>query len=313
MVHYPRRGERLIVAEHFSVVYDGPAMEHNRIPVTELAPALLAVSDLFMSAHRIIGGTTPPPALEVVAHREGSFDVELLLDFGNTAVDLFNTREALAAAGAVTLFTPVVGVLRWWQHRRLRGTEEVVTDLDPGTIRIRWPDGTHLEAPKECEQLVGNMDFRRSGRNALAPLDSNAGIETIAFQSHDDPEQGPVVMHREDAHELDRPAGEDVVIAEGERTLGLRPLKPSLERGYKWWVSDGSSRYWIEMHDLNFIARVENSTEAFTAGDVLRCRVRERQIQSADDGDLRVERIVLEVLEHLRMPPPEPLPGLEDD
>ena len=310
MVHWRGR-EGATVAEHFSVTYDGPAVTEHRMPVTDLAPALLYLSEMFVTAHRVIGdGATRPPSLDVVAHNEGSFDVSLVLDAARSTVDLLNEPEVTAATVVVTLLSPVVKALEWVRHVRRVGVPANVEPLEPGTIRVRFSDGTSMECTASAADLVDSMDFRRAAAGALSPLNrDDGGIETVEIRpEQESAEIGSVTLDRGDLHELERPVGDtERVLADSVRTVGLRPLKPSFEAGYKWWVSDGTSKFWVDMHDLAFLQRVETSSETFSAGDILRCRVRDRQVQDAE-GVLRMEHYVLQVIEHLRMPPPDPLP-----
>lgn len=298
------------MTEHFTVRYDGPALADHTIPVTALAPALLSLSELFNVAHGIAStDATLPPALEVRANREGSFAVDLVL-VANETVDLFSLREVVAAATAFTLLEPVVKALRYLQLSRRLGSEPETQELEPGQLRITWPDGTTFDGPSSTRDLAESMDFRRTAKQTLAPLEAGIGIDTLEIRSDDaDVELETLVLDREDAHDFDKLPSDDQVMSDVTREVGLNPLKPSFESGYKWWVSDGTSRFWVTMHDLAFLQRVETSAEAFAAGDVLRCKLRSRQLRD-DKGELRMEHTVLEVLDHLRMPPPDPLPGV---
>jgi hypothetical protein len=64
----------------FRVAYDGPALATGRMPVRDLAPALLALGDLFAEASQVIYPEGKPVALSIKATEEGSFDVHLILE-----------------------------------------------------------------------------------------------------------------------------------------------------------------------------------------------------------------------------------------
>lgn len=315
MIDSRHDGRWMFVTEHFSVTYDGPAMEDHRIPVTELAPALLALSEMFMVAHQVVSdGVTPPPSLEVRANREGSFAVDLTLAV-DQVVDLLNSREAVASATGATLLAPVITALRYWRHLRQGQVVEFESAVDPGMIRINWPDGTVYEGPATTQDLADSMDFRRSARAAMRPLELDSGIDTMEIRpmAADDgePVLPPIVLDVDDARSAEVIPSDDVVLSDSQRVVGLSPLKASFESGYKWFVSDGQNRFWVTMNDIAFLQRVETSAEVFSAGDVLICRVRSRQLRDYE-GELRMEHIVLEVQQHLRAGPPQPLQFDED-
>ena len=55
----------------FAVEYDGPALQAGRMPVRDLAPALLALGEIFTDASRVFYPEREPVALNIEATREG--------------------------------------------------------------------------------------------------------------------------------------------------------------------------------------------------------------------------------------------------
>src|SRR4051794_19513081 len=104
------------LARDFELTFDGPALATGRMPVRELAPALLALGDLFHEAHVISAPTEAPVELEVrAAPRRGSFEVSLYLSTSDV-VNLLTSSEAVAAGTIITLVGGVVGLfklIRW--------------------------------------------------------------------------------------------------------------------------------------------------------------------------------------------------------
>jgi hypothetical protein len=81
----------------FEVTYDGPALADGRMPVRDLAPALLALGDLFAEASALVYPEREPVALNIKATQEGSFVVQLILESAwDDVLDIFNSDAATA-------------------------------------------------------------------------------------------------------------------------------------------------------------------------------------------------------------------------
>lgn len=78
---------------------------------------------------------------------------------------------------------------------------------------------------------------------------------------------------------------------------------------HKWRLFDGAATVYAAMADADFLARVDRNVETFTKGDLLICRVRVRQWQTASGA--RTEYEVTRVMEHRSGARQLPLP-IED-
>src|SRR5687768_10202912 len=93
----------------FSVAYDGPALADGTMPVRDLAPALLALGNVFASASKVLYPDQEPVALSIKATNDGSFLVRLILEWKEEldgVVDFF-TSEGVTAL--VNLKSLVIG------------------------------------------------------------------------------------------------------------------------------------------------------------------------------------------------------------
>ena len=90
----------------FSIAYQGKALEEGRMPVRDLAPALLSVADLFEAVCEELNGKSIPVDVHVVATSEGSFKVDLSVVTG--LVDSIKTK-VVGFVGARSMVELVFG------------------------------------------------------------------------------------------------------------------------------------------------------------------------------------------------------------
>lgn len=125
----------------FSVHYDGPALENNSIPVQDLAPSLLSLSEAFQVIQRLNHPDQLPLSLNINATKEGSFVAELFLVNGQNlikdAVNLLNGDASTAFINLteyVEIFVGVVDVIKKVADHHIKAKEEkqgqVIITLD---------------------------------------------------------------------------------------------------------------------------------------------------------------------------------------
>jgi hypothetical protein len=289
--------------DRLNLKFDGPALREHRMDVRALAPALVALSDLFVAAHaEISDGSSLPPALEVQATREGSFGIDLLVqvpDFWEAFRDVFDgsNRDVQSLVNAAGLAVPVVGTMAWLVRRGRVGRERSVSQVAPGELRVTWPDGTSISTSPEAAKLVESSDFRRAARELAAPL-GNEGIATLDL-TRSSGRRESVSVGRGDLRAFELVEDGDRLVSDSTREVTLRLLNVAFNEGHKWRVHDGLQSFYVTLEDLAFLQRVEANVEVFSRDDRLRCEMRERQWRSAS-GALRIDRRITKVLEHER-------------
>lgn len=288
--------------EHFAITYDGPAVAGGRMSVQELAPSLIALSRSVQEAQRVLEPMGRQPSLDIHAMREGSFVVDLALSEGilQGAIDFLAGKEATATVNLGSLVGYVLGAftLTRWLRKKISGRE----DLGDGMVRITFGDGQTLIVAQESVILTSNRAFREAARDVVAPLRTE-GVDVVRFDrdGHD-----PVLIETDDLLSFDLPPSPEEQLLDVTMETALQPVNVAFNEGNKWRVSDGDATYYATIRDQAFIDRVQ-AGEAFSKSDIIRARVRTVQFRDTD-GELRTEREILEVLEHLRGSRDVPLP-----
>ena len=157
----------------FEVTYRGPALTDGDMPVRELAPALLALGELFTEASQQVHPDREPVALNIRATREGSFSIEVFLESKRAFdqfVDMFSGDAATAVANLFQIVGGTYGLL--WFLKTLAKRKILRSDPSPrqGSIRITLEDGTTIDVPSETLRLYSSINARRNARTVVEPL-----------------------------------------------------------------------------------------------------------------------------------------------
>lgn len=297
----------------FGVTYQGPALADGRMPVRDLAPALLALGELFTEASTILYPDRPPVALDIHATREGSFEVDLILKAiegawdtteqlfgGDGATALVNLKELVLGGGTVGL----IELIKWLRGRRIASAEPVVVDddaPDPGHVRVSVSeDGeTSLEVPSEVLRLHGSVTVRCNAKEVVRPVERE-GVER--FEATSD-RQVTVSVGKADLPAFDaiEPPEDEEELQDSERPTTVQIVAIAWNEGNKWRFSEGAadSSFYATIEDQAFWDGIDNGAEAFRKGDLLKCRL--RTIQRKVDDRLEVEYQIIEVYEHIEV------------
>jgi hypothetical protein len=157
----------------FSVNYDGPALEDGRMPVRELAPALLALGELFRVAGSEVYPELPTPTLEIKATEKGSFDVHLIVNASDAWEQVMNMLTAQGSTALTNLEGLIfgtsgagVGVYKFVKFLKRRKIKKVEITSQPDLVKVILDDGTTLEVPAGTVKIYRNPTARKAVRDS---------------------------------------------------------------------------------------------------------------------------------------------------
>ena len=295
---------------HFSIKYDGPALAMQQMDVRELAPALIALSELLEQSSKTAFPGAPEVSVNVSgSFKAGSFGVDLiaLQSIAQQIVSIFSGPEASASANLLGILGGLgllgsgglIGVIKWLRGRK---PSRIRFEGDKTVFELRSTETVEsFEVDLVAGKLYQNRIVRQSLAKVLKPLERD-GIDIFACGR--DGETTTVVTKDElSAFEMSASAADIVSDTVGEGVL-LQVESAVFKDENKWRFNDGAASFFAEIADRAFAQRINSGDERFGKGDVLVVDL--RRIQSISDSGLKLEYVINRVHEH-RSPLQKPL------
>lgn len=287
---------------HFSIKYDGPALDSHQMDVRELAPALIALSNLLEESNKTAYPNSNEVRVQVKGNfKGGSFGVDLIAvqTVAQQLVSLLSGPESTAAANLHTILGSigllgsggVIGLIKWLRGKR---PSSIRTDGDKVIFELR--EDTTVET-MEVDLVTGRLYQTRAVRQMLAkvvkPLERE-GVDVFACGKDGECHN---VITSEDRPWFDMAASEADVVSDTVRQNVLLQIESAVFKDdNKWRFHDGTTAFFAEITDRDFIKRINAGEERFGKGDVLIADL--RIIQSVTDNGLKQEYEVERILQH---------------
>lgn len=302
----------------FSIKYDGPALETHEMDVRELAPALLALSSLLEESNRALNGDKPEIRVNVKGNfQSGSFKIDLsaALTFKEQLVSLLAGPEATALSNLFGILGGLgllgggglIGLVLWLKGRKpsrieYKGDKAIFVIEETTEVET-------LEVDLAVGRLYATKTVRQSLSKVVKPL-TRPGIDYFASGRDGKVE---VIITQSDADSF---VDLDSDVEEVSNTLtegALLQIESAVFKdGNKWRLNDGTTSFFAEITDEDFLGQIETGLARFGKGDVLVVNL--RRIQSITDTGLKSEYKIEKVREHREplqnslLPPPRHRP-----
>ena len=284
---------------HFQIAYDGPALDTHEMDVNDLAPALLAISDLLEEANQIINDGKAKIDVRVKgSFKSGSFGVDLSVF--QSSFDILNMFNDTHLTGALNIATAIgltgtsatclLKVLKWLKGRPI---EKVVKKGNGDRVEI-FTQRESLEISLDVLKLLMNFNIRRSIEKVVLPL-KKEGIDRFYAK---DKHKKVLEIDQSEIRYFDAPIPTEEVLEDIEFVTNVQLVNVAFQETNKWRFSDGTTSFFATVTDNGFIHRVQNDTETFAKNDILRVKL--RKIQYESPTGIRTEYFVQDVLEHRR-------------
>lgn len=278
------------------VHYDGPSLEDNSIPIKDLAPSLLSLSEAFQTIQELTHPEEEKISLNIKATNKGSFIAELFLvngpDLLTKAMNLLNSNPSQALLNLTTyvgIFAETVHVIK-----KIAGKKIKSTNKKNGQVKLTLDDQTSLTMSEEAFKAYKSISFRKEIHDVMQPLNSK-GIDKIEF-THSD--KKTFFVDKKELSSFKVPDVKEKELDSDVSEVYLQIINVAFEHG-KWKFSNGASQFFAEIEDEDFIKSVEKNEQQFGSTDTLKVRLKTTQ-HLDKDGKLKSDYAVLKVLEHIK-------------
>lgn len=287
---------------HFSIKYDGPALASHQMDVRELAPALIALSNLLEEANRAAFPDSDQVRVQIKGNfKGGSFGVDLvaLQSITDQIVTMLAGPKATAAANLFAILAGVgllgsgglIGVIKW-----LAGRKPSVIRLD-GDKTVFEIIESEITETFEVDLVAGRLYQSRVVRQSLAKVMRPLEREGVDFFACGRDGSTETVVTKAEVPFFEMAAGAADVVSDSVSESVLLQIESAVfKEDNKWRFNDGATSFFAEISDVDFLAKIESGLERFGKGDVLIVDL--RRIQSITDNGLKLEYSVEKVREH---------------
>ena len=262
--------------------------------VRDLAPALLAVGQLFDAANSVLNGDRATISVNVNATSEACFEIDLELSqkLGKQIVELFS-GDTVTSALQLKEVVLIGGVGLIWLVRKLCGKNPgKLEKVDDTRVKITV-GGETFEVPIELLRLYQDIPVRDALEKLIREPLQRDGIDKFEVREEGVTRQE---VREEECDYFSRPNIPDETLIEDTRRAAFSILSLAFKQDNKWRLFDGNAPISALIEDKYFLHRVDSNQIAFSKGDLLICDV--RMTQSTGRDGLKTEYVVERVIEH---------------
>jgi len=281
----------------FTLTYDGPALRSHEMDVRELAPAMLAVGELFDAMNILLNGETAEVQINVKAHETGCFSIvfDIVQGWRDGAMALLTGDMVTAALNLKELLIGGTGLI-WWVKSRRGKSPDRVEKLSGNMVRVTYGDES-FDVPLELLRMYQDLAVRTALERVVhRPLQS-PGIDLVEFGDRKLPAQR---VSEAESSFFKAPEVPEKVLVSDTREAAFSILSLAFKEDNKWRLHDGSSSVSAVIEDEEFLARVNRNQIRFAKGDVLVCEVEFTQRQTSKG--LVTDNVVKKVKRHIPAP-----------
>ena len=258
------------------IAYVGESVSDGTMDVNELAPALLALSNLIAESNKILNQNNSIVGVRLSSHIErGSFEMtlEIVHSFAEQLKSWFigsdySLEEILNYIGLTATLSrlTLIQLYRWIKERKIKKVDQ----LNKNTVKI-YVDNESKEISIGLSKLFFSYNIQKHLESVLYPLKKD-GVEVFEIRDTSTQESIEKISDNElDIFTLKRNENTEEKVS--KQIMRLKIKRISFERGSKWKFDDGDSTFVADVKDENFLNEVISGNFSFSQSDEIEAEI----------------------------------------
>lgn len=276
--------------DHLVLKYQGPRVEKGALDARQVASHILAFTDFLDVVSEATYGQKVHVNTEVQGFRGDSFDIDFVFQIAGHVATILTSTAA----------TPrdIIGIIKssaaLWVHLRGKPPKAVTHAQDNAQqLLVENVSGDVYAVNNSVLQVVINQRAGEATEKFIGHALKCEGIEKVEVRSKTFGDAA-YIEKRNGSYFVPVSMVQELSVAEVEMALTIE--SPTFKEGNKWRFWDGQVSFGADMADEDYLRAINDGTERFGKGDIL--RVRMQISQAAAPGRLSADRKIVKVLEH---------------
>ena len=291
-----------------TVRYDGPALSGHQMDVSDLAPALIGLSELYKHANAKFNGSKAAVKVLIATdteHQCFQFDIQVVQSLWDQAktllkdTDIVSAKElgewlGLIGGGGATSVYGLFKLLKWLDGRKINSSElKIESGLDSTTITVIGSSNSITVYPRTLE-LAGDQTTLKNVNKVIKPITKD-DYDSLEFEHGDEIE----MISSEDAGRITHTVKSDAEEQFDEPQVvsaWITVYAPVYDPAAKSWkFKFGESHYYMDISDTNIAEDAMDRGGAFI-DDTYFVRLEIRQ-EHPSSGRIKNHYKIMEVLD----------------
>ncbi|MFM2590056.1 hypothetical protein [Vibrio sp. TBV020] len=256
----------------FSISYDMEETTNHSIDAEVLGQSLVSLAKVIRQSDKILNGENSEVKVEVKAHREGSFTVDLVTWYQAGGADVLNLL-GFSAAGFAAASGTAFGIIKQIQSKKIKAK---VTENGNSTLVL--DDESTVECSTQIAKLVSDKLIRQELASVIRdPIANKAGAK---FVIKDENSEVLDSLESEDAlsfKSLPRKTLEEVEEVIEQQTITFSQVNFEGPTGWRCDLPNGNNVS-VRMRHEAFRHRVNQGYESFAKGEPYIVRLLEKNV-----------------------------------
>ena len=286
------------MAESFIIKYDGEALKNHTMDLQDLAPALLALSELIQEASKMVLGNDTKVNVYIKGNPEqGSvlFNLEVIKSLAKQVLDLFKSEEAGAFSNLITVLEAIgliggaglIGfILKVKKNKKIKSIE--LKD-NQANITFYGDNNTYIENLHVGQMILNNNSIYNINK-IVKPLEQE-GIDSFCCGTKDE----HITILKQDLEYFKNSQPEEILNKNIiKQWVTIESL--NFKEKNKWKVNHGSFASFVAIEDEEFLEKINKNEVLFGKNDMLHVEMEIEQYMF--QNTLKNRYAIKKILEH---------------